>query len=260
MRAVRQAVPERVRRPVRRALDEVVRGSAVPARAVARGVMRLSPAAERRLAGWGWLWQPGWGRRHHEEFYGREADPYGFDRKPYEIAKYDDLLAALGDRRFARGLEVGCAEGAFTERMAPLCAELVAVDISETALDRARRRLAGTRGIVLERRTLPFDFPDGIFDLIVASDIINLWEPGTVDVGLARLMDRLRPGGLLVLLHYLGQFGQPTAGSVVHDTAVRMATRRGFRHALGRTREGVGPHGAGYRLDLVGPTGEPAAH
>src|SRR5262249_26879334 len=38
-------------------------------------------------------------------------------------------------------LELGCGTGLYTERIAPLCRELVAVDISELLLEQAKRRV-----------------------------------------------------------------------------------------------------------------------
>lgn len=217
-----------------------------------RPIAARSPDVASRVAGWGWLWQPGWGRRHHEEVYGGADDPYGFATKPYELMKYEELLSHLRDRRYARGLEVGCSEGVFTTMLAPLCDELVGTDISEVAVTRARARLDGHAGVRLERRTLPYDFPDGDFDLIVASDVVYFWEPGTVRAGLERFVAQLRPGGVLALLHYLGTFGQPTSAVEVHDQAVAIGGRAGLHVLHSVVRPDVGPHGAGYRVDVLG--------
>jgi SAM-dependent methyltransferase len=196
---------------------------------------------------WSWLWQPGASQRWHERFYGTGVDPYHFDTDPYEQQKYARLLDALGARRFRCALELGCAEGVFTEMLASRCAELTAVDISKTALARAAHRLEGCPNVRLEQRTLPFDCPAGPFELIVCADVLYFWPRPTLEFGLARLRGRLVPEGELLLLHYLGDFGQASNGRIVHRLA---AEDPDLTHRLGNTYPGVGPGGSGYRLDL----------
>jgi SAM-dependent methyltransferase len=157
----------------------------------------------------------------------------------------------LPDGRYARGLEVGCAEGAFTERLATRCDAVVGTDISEVAIERARSRFAGRPEIELQRRTRPLDFPDGTFDAIVCSDVVYLWERGIVEIGLSTMVERLRPGGALVLLHYLGTFGQPVHADEVHELAMRLGAAAGLAHPTGYVHENVGPHGAGFRVDVL---------
>lgn len=230
-------------RPVR---ETAVRGAAVPVRWLALAAMRRYPSLEQRIADWSWLWQPGSGRQYHEELYAQER-PYS----DYEVGKYDDLIEQLGDRRYRVGLEAGCSEGLCTEKLVGLCDELHAVDISETAISRASRRLAGDARVRFARHTLPFDFPTGTFDLIVCSDVLYLWESDTVDVGLERFAGALRPGGSLALLNYLGEFGTPTTGTWVAERALARSSELGLRYVRGESREGVGPGGAGYRIDIL---------
>lgn len=235
----------------RRVGGAAVRVAGPPVRAVVRAAVRRRPELGPKVANWDRLWQPGWDRTHHEAFYGETEDPYGFDTKPFEQMKYDELLAALPDGRFGRALEVGCAEGAFTEKLAARCDEVLGTDISQVAIDRAAQRLAAFPGVHVERRTLPLDYPTGGFDLIVCSDVVYLWERGTVELGLRRMIDSLRPGGTLALLHYLGTFRQPVHGDEVHDLALELGAAAGMEHPTGYVHENVGPHGAGFRVDVL---------
>ncbi len=43
-------------------------------------------------------------------------------------------------RRFRSAIEIGCAEGTFTELLAERCEELIAVDFVPLVVERARRR------------------------------------------------------------------------------------------------------------------------
>jgi cyclopropane fatty-acyl-phospholipid synthase-like methyltransferase len=55
---------------------------------------------------------------YFEGLYRAEDDPWGFATSAYEHAKYDATLAALGTERSHRALEVGCAIGVLTARLA----------------------------------------------------------------------------------------------------------------------------------------------
>lgn len=240
-----------LRRAARRTVNGTEQICTGPLRSAGTRLAHRFPSSTSRLGQWSWLWQPGWSRRWHNHFYGTGEDPYHFGSNPYEQAKYRRLLDALGAGSYARALEVGCAQGAFTEMLLPYCGDLVAVDLSETALARAMRRLEGQAGVRFERRTLPFDCPDGPFDLIVCADVLYYWPRATLAFGLRRLQERLAPGGELLLLHYLGSFGQATPGAEVHRLAGETAIGEPpLMHRHGNLWAGIGPGGAGYRLDL----------
>ena len=81
-----------------------------------------------------------------ERMYREDEDPWGFGTSAYEAAKYDRTIAALGDRRFHRALELGCSIGVLTARLAERCDELIALDTSATAVERARERVGARRG------------------------------------------------------------------------------------------------------------------
>jgi SAM-dependent methyltransferase len=234
--------------------NRVRRGVVRAAGPVRRGVIRATesrPALASRTAEWTWLWQPGWSRRHHEEFYSGKVDPYGFDSNPGERRKYEETLALLDGRRFARALEVGAAEGAFTEMLVRHCDEVVATEVSEAAAARARTRLAAEPSVSVERRSLPLDAPEGTFDLIVCSDVLYLWQRETLDRGLELFARRLRPGGVLLLVHYVGDFGFNMSAHEVHDRAVAAAPGLGLEHTRSQELEHRGPGDAGYRADLL---------
>ncbi len=240
-------------------INAIMRRATIPLRRVAGVVIDCFPHVTPHVAQWSWLWQPGWGRRHHERFYESGPDPYGFE-SPEEQAKYLETLSLLDDVRYARALEVGAGEGLFTEMLLPYCDALVAVEVSEVALSRAEARIGDVPGLSLERRTFPLDLPEGTFDLIVVSDVAYFWTPEVLDRGLALIAERLRPGGRLLLLHYRGLFGAPVTGDYVHDRALAVARHSGFDVRGDLEFSHRGPHDSGYRVDLItrpGAGGEP---
>ena len=76
-----------------------------------------------------------------DQLFAANPDPWDIDTSDYERGKREAVLAALGKQRFARMLEVGCAGGALTERLAKFANSFVALDVSTKAIELAARRL-----------------------------------------------------------------------------------------------------------------------
>jgi SAM-dependent methyltransferase len=147
-----------------------------------------------------------------EDLYAREGDPWRFETSPYERAKYDHTLEALPAARFASALEVGCANGVLTERLAPRCDRLLAVDVSETALAAAAARCGGLPQVVLERRRLPAEAPAGPFDLVLLSEVIYYWDSDDLRAAADWLRAAVPSGGHLLLVHWTGETDYPKSG------------------------------------------------
>ncbi len=186
-----------------------------------------------------------WSAETFERLYAADPDPWRFASSRYERGKYAATLAALGDRRFAAGFEVGCSIGVFTRRLARRCDTLLAVDVAEAALAAARRRCDGLPGVRVERLRIPGEWPDGTFDLIVLSEV--LYYLGTADISRAarRVAASLRPDGLALLVNWTGPTDTPRTGNEAADL---------FRSAAPTLRSLPAVSGAGYRLDLLGQT------
>ncbi|MGA7245323.1 MAG: SAM-dependent methyltransferase [Terracidiphilus sp.] len=110
------------------------------------------------------------------------------------------LDAVRGEDRFPKVLEMGCAEGIFTEQLALRCDSLLAVDISPIALERARERCRSHGNIRFLELDIRTGSPDGNYDLIVAIHSIEyLRSPVDIHRARASLVEWLCPGGFLLL-------------------------------------------------------------
>jgi 2-polyprenyl-3-methyl-5-hydroxy-6-metoxy-1,4-benzoquinol methylase len=110
------------------------------------------------------------------------------------------LDAVRGAARFAKALEVGCAEGMFTEMLAPRCESLLAVDISPVALARAQRRCQADEHVQFAEWDLRVDPLPGTYDLIVIIHALEyIRNPLAVRRARNKLMNSLRPGGYLLV-------------------------------------------------------------
>lgn len=141
-----------------------------------------------------------------ERLFARGADPWGYESAGSadvrNAAAFELLEDWLPERegRPVRALEIGCAEGSFTSQLASRCDEVHAVDISPTALERARQRCASLSNVSFEVCDARTDALPGRFDLIICMDVACcLHRPLTQYRTMARIGRALNPGGALLV-------------------------------------------------------------
>jgi hypothetical protein len=123
-----------------------------------------------------------------DELYARDPDPWHFETSAYEREKYAETIKALGGRHFGTGLELGCSIGVLTQQLKPHVDDLLAIDVAEQALEQARARNPDVR---FERRNIPEEFPEGRFDLTVASEVLYYLDAPAFDATLEKLTGTL---------------------------------------------------------------------
>ncbi len=154
-----------------------------------------------------------------DRFYAESGeDPWGFIDRWYELRKRALTMASLPRQHFGRVFEPGCSIGMLTELLAPRCDDLLATDVSALAVERARSRTSRFGHVRVERGSVPGQWPDGAFDLVVLSEVG--YYSGRVD--LSRLVTRatrsLSPGGVLLACHWRHPVEQyPITGDQVHE-------------------------------------------
>jgi SAM-dependent methyltransferase len=178
---------------------------------------------------------------YFEALYERADDPWSFATSAYEAEKYACSLSVLAPS-YVRALEIGCSIGVFTERLAPFCRGLLAIDISRRALERARRRCAHLPQVRFERANVPREFPAGPFDLITCCEVAYYWSDADLALARERIARALVRGGDLLLVHFLPRVDEYVRdGDAVHEAF--LADPRFERVNARRTER--------YRLDLL---------
>ncbi|MDB5723777.1 MAG: hypothetical protein JWQ16_531 [Novosphingobium sp.] len=130
-------------------------------------------------------------------------DPWNYTC-PYETLKYERTLGLLPNQPIGRALELACAEGLFSVRLAPRVEHLTAADISPTALTRAAERCAKHGLTNVELGELDFFNADvgRDWDLIVCSEVLYYMDgPEKVRAFADRVHAALNPGGLFLHAH-----------------------------------------------------------
>jgi LmbE family N-acetylglucosaminyl deacetylase len=149
------------------------------------------------------------------------GDPWDYASSWYEKRKRALTTAALPNPRYARGLELGCSTGVLSAELAQRCEQLVCVDASGQALASADARLADSPGVTTAHMTVPAQWPDGRFDLIVISEVGYYLSPAELDAVLDKSVDSLLPGGTLVMCHWR----RPLSGWSLDGDSVHAAAR-----------------------------------
>lgn len=148
-------------------------------------------------------WQAFKTRRKLNRQFGKREDPFSYSTDPYELGRLEALDAALGAGPLGRVLELACAEGHFTERLARRGASVIALDISAVAIERARRRAPAA--VFVEGDLLGWEPIGADFDAIVAAEVLYYLDRPGVKAEFEALFPRiagwLRPGGRLVMSH-----------------------------------------------------------
>ncbi len=153
-----------------------------------------------------------------DDLHQENDDPWSVMTAWFERRKRALTLAALPDEHYGRALEIGCSLGLLAGDLANRCDELVALDRSDVAVERARHRLRGVPNVQVEAAVVPRDWPSGTFDLVVVSEVGYFLSPLELDGLLARVRDNLAPGGHVVLCHWRHPIvGWPLDGDRVHD-------------------------------------------
>jgi len=179
-----------------------------------------------------------------EQFYDAGGDPFGFDVNPDEQIKFHRTLEVCGEGNLGRVLEIGCAVGSLTELLATRASHVLAIDISSAAIAQVKQRLSHLPNVQPETRTLPRQFPEGHFDLIIASDVLYYLSLDELRLCLVQIEAALSPGGALVAVDYTRRVGTLIDGNELHDFLAENAT---MAHTFEeRTELGAGRP---YRID-----------
>lgn len=157
-------------------------------------------------------------QEYFDGLYQQSEDPWLLRERWYERRKRALTLAMLPDQRYASAYEPGCATGELTAELATRCDTLLAADMNADAVAHARRRVAHLSNVQIEQRSVPDDWPEGRFDLLVVSELAYYLDDGQLSRLAARLTDSLAPGGTVIACHWRQPIeGWPHSGDYVHD-------------------------------------------
>ena len=137
------------------------------------------------------------------------------DVRAYAAMAFDSwerkVSPLVRDLSICRVLDFGCGTGLLTEKLAPICGQILAVDTSAKMLDVLREKISEmsisnvtTMEVAVSATTVK-ENPDlaGKFDLIVASSVCSFLPD--YETTLCNLVPMLNPGGLFVQWDWLAE-------------------------------------------------------
>jgi len=162
------------------------------------------------------------GADYFDELYARRDDPWRLEQRWYERRKRALTVAMLPTERVGSILEIGCSVGMLTADLAARTDRLVAVDVSPKAIAIARERLTGQGHVEFEVMQVPREWPEGLFDVVVISEVgYYLEEPELVAL-IDASASSLTPTGVIVACHWRHPVTDyPLSGDRVHDVIAR---------------------------------------
>jgi SAM-dependent methyltransferase len=145
-----------------------------------------------------WLLGLGYGREHFDRVYAATGrDAWGYERDEFATRRFQFLLKMLPVTPVSTALEVGCAEGQFTALLAQHVEHVLACDISESAIQRARQTCLGLQNVRFRCMDVRKGLPDEPVDLILFSDVLYYLSRREAIRVLEDSAKNLRPGSFL---------------------------------------------------------------
>jgi len=114
------------------------------------------------------------------------------------------IIALTGPVEGKSVLDIGCAAGHLSAKLAAAGAEVLGVDASEAMISLARKEFGSVARFEVADVAKPLSIPDSSIDVVTASLVLHYLPDWTAT--LAELRRVLRPGGLLVFsVHHPGE-------------------------------------------------------
>lgn len=149
-------------------------------------------------------------RAAFEAAYSEREDPWASDnaRYSYQRWKYESLMAALPPgQRFQRTLDLGCGMGAMSLALTRVSGDVLGLDIAQSAVEQARRRIGVRPGLRFAQGDLSSLDPamHHRFDLVVVADTLYYLDDvddASLKAVAALIGGLLAPGGICLLANH----------------------------------------------------------
>jgi cyclopropane fatty-acyl-phospholipid synthase-like methyltransferase len=156
--------------------------------------------------------------RYFNALYASNEDPWRYQTRWYEERKRAIALASLPQEHYESTLEIGCSNGELTKLLAQRSSRLLACDISPLAVQYARNHLSTVSNATFECLRVPDEWPTGVFDLIVLSEIAYYLGPEDL-CRMLRAMERaFSPRATLLACHWRHPIPESAiSGDAIHQ-------------------------------------------
>jgi len=141
-------------------------------------------------------------KEYFDQLYRNSNEPWGISYRASQKHRYINYIEIL--KKYSDNcrsvLDIGCSQGQFTILLKELASEITAIDICDTAIQRAKENFKGYRNIRFEVGDLKsLKYNNGSFDLITALEVLYYLENKEQNIALEEVKRVLRSGGYLLI-------------------------------------------------------------
>ena len=120
---------------------------------------------------------------YYENKYKHENEPWDYSKKAVEILRHEFIVSLVGglNKNYLRILDAGCGKGQLTFQLDGKSGQVYGIDVSETALSKARSTIKTNKinfqsEYVFKKDSITStSFPENHFNLVLLCDGINEW-------------------------------------------------------------------------------------
>lgn len=169
-------------------------------------------------------------RQYFAKMYAGSDDPWNFSTSSYEQRKYELTMSMLPRSRYRSAFEPGCSIGVLSELLARRCDRLLTCDFIPSVVEQACDRLARFKNVVVQSLTIPEDWPEQDFDLVVLSEIAYYFDASTLDEILDRIVQTTVPRAHVIAVHWRGETDYPLSADCAHAVINGRAELQNIAH------------------------------
>lgn len=142
----------------------------------------------------------------------RNMERYYLQKRVWGRESYNEdiykAISLVSDRHYARCLDVGAGLGHYSELASGICDEVLAIDISNEAMNRAKARLQKKINIKFQVKNLrDANLAWGKFDLVILAEVLYYLGderfPSEFKRLLRRITDLVQEKGRVLLVNYV---------------------------------------------------------
>jgi SAM-dependent methyltransferase len=181
----------------------------------------------------------------YEQFYQSQAEPWAYSERAAEILRHEyvaNQVKAIHERLGKKlvVLDLGCSLGHITERLHPYSSLVIGLDISITAVAKAKKRCQELlEGLVnpyefVVASTLDLPFHENSFDVVIISDGIYEWFQTEKErkIAVDGIYKILKINGIAIFTDYIHPKKFDEFTTLIHSSAFKILKEEPFYDRL----------------------------
>lgn len=159
----------------------------------------------------------GLNKTYFDNLYSNNKDPWNFTESDYEHRKYERIDHLINGYHYEKALELGCSIGIQSRYFAKHCSSLLAVDISNSAIETAKELNPDLHGVTFKQMDITEIFPNDVYNFISMCELGYFLSPPVLASTFNRIRENLSMNGHFLMVHWTSFVREfPMSGKEVH--------------------------------------------